>query len=82
MVADFGVFAMGRLTDVQQLGFGLAVAMLLGATLVRCVLVPATMKLLGRTKWYLPRAPHWLPDLRVEGNVTPTRVATSPTSGD
>jgi len=69
MVAVFGSFAMGRLADVQQLGFGLAVAVLIDATLVRSVLVPASMKLLGRANWYLPRALRWLPDFRVEGDV-------------
>jgi len=51
----------------QQMGFGLAVAVLLDATIVRSVLVPATMALLGDRNWYLPRWLHWLPDLRVEG---------------
>jgi uncharacterized membrane protein YdfJ with MMPL/SSD domain len=50
----------------QQLGFGLAVAVLLDATIVRTVLVPAAMRLLGDANWWLPRRLHWLPDLRVE----------------
>ena len=52
---------------LQQMGFGLAVAVLLDATIVRSVLVPASMALLGDRNWYLPRWLHWLPDLRVEG---------------
>ena len=66
MVAVFGGFAMGDTVINQQVGFGLAVAVLLDATLVRSVLVPATMDLLGRGNWYLPGALRWLPDLRVE----------------
>ena len=66
MVAVFAGFAMGETVINQQVGFGLAVAVLLDATLVRSVLVPATMDLLGRGNWYLPGVLRWLPDLRVE----------------
>lgn len=66
MVAVFGGFAAGDLVALQQMGFGLAVAVLIDATLVRCVLVPASMKLLGDRNWYLPRWLGWLPDLSVE----------------
>ena len=51
----------------QQMGFGLSVAILLDATIVRIVLVPATMAMLGDWNWYLPSWLSWLPDLRVEG---------------
>jgi RND superfamily putative drug exporter len=63
MVAVFGGFALGDLAMMQEMGFGLAVAVFLDATLVRCVLVPATMKLLGKANWYLPRWLAWLPDI-------------------
>jgi RND superfamily putative drug exporter len=63
MVAVFGGFALGDLVMMQQMGFGLAVAVFLDATLVRCVLVPATMKLLGRHNWYLPRWLAWIPNI-------------------
>ncbi len=66
MVAVFGAFASGETIINQQLGFGLAVAILLDATLVRSVLVPASMELLGTRNWYLPPWLEWLPDLRVE----------------
>jgi RND superfamily putative drug exporter len=66
MVAVFSGFALGDLVPLQQLGFGLAVAVLLDATIVRCVLVPASMRLLGDWNWYLPSFLRWLPDLRVE----------------
>ena len=67
MVAVFAGFAAGRLTALQQTGFGLAVAIFLDATVVRSVLVPSSMKLLGSLNWYLPRWLEWLPKLRVEG---------------
>ena len=66
MVAVFGAFAAGETIINQQVGFGLAVAIFLDATLVRSVLVPASMELLGRGNWYLPSWLSWLPDLRVE----------------
>jgi RND superfamily putative drug exporter len=67
MVAVFAGFAAGRLAALQQIGFGLAVAVFLDATIVRSVLVPSSMKLLGSMNWYLPRWLEWLPKLRVEG---------------
>ena len=57
MVAVFAGFASGELVMFQQMGVGLGVAVLLDATLVRCVLVPAAMRLLGPWNWYLPRLP-------------------------
>ncbi len=77
MVAVFSAFAAGSLVEMQQMGFGLAVAVFLDATIVRSVLVPSTMALLGDRNWYLPRWLHWLPDLRVEGQrPAPAPVAT------
>jgi putative drug exporter of the RND superfamily len=67
MVAVFGGFASGTLVPFQQMGFGLAVAVLLDATIVRTILVPASMKLLGERNWYLPRWLEWLPNLHIEG---------------
>jgi len=65
MVAVFAGFAAGDLVMFQQVGFGLGVAVFLDATIVRSVLVPAAMQLLGRRNWYLPRALQWLPNLRL-----------------
>ena len=67
MVAVFWSFSAGDLIGLQQMGFGLGIAILLDATIVWMVLVPASMKLLGKWKWYLPSWLGWLPDLRVEG---------------
>jgi uncharacterized membrane protein YdfJ with MMPL/SSD domain len=66
MVAVFGLFATLSMIMMQQMGFGLAVAVLLDATVVRAVLVPATMKLLGEWNWYLPHRLDWLPALKAE----------------
>ena len=66
MVAVFSGFASGDMVINQQAGFGLAVAVFLDATLVRSILVPASMQLLGERNWYLPSWLSWLPDLRVE----------------
>jgi RND superfamily putative drug exporter len=61
MVAVFLVFATLSFIDFKQMGVGLAVAILIDATIIRGVLLPATMKLLGDWNWYLPRSLEWLP---------------------
>ena len=67
MVGVFGGFALGDLAMFQQMGFGLAVAVILDATLVRSVLVPSSMVLLGERNWYFPSWLEWLPHISVEG---------------
>jgi RND superfamily putative drug exporter len=67
MVVVFASFATGELVAFQQMGFGMAVAVFLDATVVRSILVPAAMALLGNRNWYLPRWLGWLPNLSVEG---------------
>jgi uncharacterized membrane protein YdfJ with MMPL/SSD domain len=66
IVAVFAGFAMGDLVMFQQMGFGIAVALLIDATIIRSVLLPAAMRLLGRWNWYLPRWLEWLPRLQIE----------------
>jgi RND superfamily putative drug exporter len=66
MIAIFAVFASLRTLDIKQLGVGLAVAVLIDATLIRGVLLPAAMKLLGDWNWYLPRWLEWMPRLTGE----------------
>jgi uncharacterized membrane protein YdfJ with MMPL/SSD domain len=66
IVAVFLGFAMGDLVMFQQMGFGIAVALLIDATIIRSVLLPAAMTLFGRWNWYLPRWLDWLPRLDVE----------------
>jgi RND superfamily putative drug exporter len=63
----FAGFARGDLIMFQQMGFGVAVALLLDATVIRSVVLPSLMKLLGEWNWYLPRWLGWLPRLEVEG---------------
>jgi uncharacterized membrane protein YdfJ with MMPL/SSD domain len=66
MVVVFAIFASLDELDLKQMGFGLAVAILIDATIVRAVLLPATMKLLGDWNWYMPRWLEWLPNLSAE----------------
>jgi uncharacterized membrane protein YdfJ with MMPL/SSD domain len=71
MVITFAMFATGSDQAMKQLGVGLAAAILIDATLVRAVLLPATMKLLGNRNWYLPKGLHWLPKFEHEPQVAP-----------
>ena len=66
MVLVFGVFATMPIIDMKEMGIGLAAAVLIDATIVRAVLLPATMKLLGDWNWYLPTWLEWLPRLEHE----------------
>jgi RND superfamily putative drug exporter len=66
IVAVFAGFARGDLIESQQMGFGISVALLIDATLIRSVFLPSAMKLLGGRNWYLPRWLGWLPRLPVE----------------
>ncbi len=79
MVGVFGGFAIGDMSMFQQMGFGLAAAVIIDATLVRSILVPASMVLLGDRNWYFPSWLEWLPRIDVEGEQT--EVAT-PTTGE
>jgi uncharacterized membrane protein YdfJ with MMPL/SSD domain len=67
IVAVFVGFAQGELIMFQQMGFGVAAALLIDATIIRSVVLPSVMKLLGDWNWYLPRRLEWLPRLQVEG---------------
>jgi len=69
MVAVFSIFGTLSQVSMKQVGLGLAVAVLLDATIVRAVLLPATMALLGERNWYLPRVLQWLPEGRHETTV-------------
>jgi putative drug exporter of the RND superfamily len=69
IVAVFAGFARGDL--FQQMGFGVAVALLIDATIIRSVVLPSAMKLLGDLNWYLPRWLQWLPRVNVEGGPRP-----------
>jgi RND superfamily putative drug exporter len=67
IVAAFAGFATGELVMFQQMGFGVGAALLIDATVIRSVLLPSAMGLLGRWNWYLPGWLSWLPRLEVEG---------------
>jgi uncharacterized membrane protein YdfJ with MMPL/SSD domain len=74
MVAVFAIFATLSMLEFKQMGVGLAVAILIDATLVRAVLLPATMKLLGDRNWYLPKGLQWLPKIDHEPSVEPAKA--------
>ena len=78
MVAVFWGFAAGSMVGLQQMGFGLGIAILLDATIVRIVMVPASMKLLGKWNWYLPGWLEWIPNVRFE----PEQIAAAPAPAD
>jgi putative drug exporter of the RND superfamily len=82
IIAVFSGFARGDLVMFQQMGFGVAVALLLDATVVRLVLVPAAMQLLGDRNWYLPSWLRWLPDVHVEGAQPRPGTALRPMPGE
>jgi RND superfamily putative drug exporter len=73
MVAVFGSFALGSDQVAKQIGVGLAAAILIDATIIRAVLLPASMKLLGARNWYLPKGLGWLPKFEHEPQVAPAR---------
>ena len=74
IVAVFSGFARGDLIMFQQMGFGVAVSLLLDATVIRSVVLPSLMGLLGERSWYLPRWLEWIPHLEVEGHAAATQT--------
>ncbi len=76
MVGVFGTFALGRQVGMQQMGLGLGVAVLIDATLIRSILLPASMKLLGDRNWYFPSWLEWLPNLSPSEAGEDRKVAT------
>ncbi len=69
IVVVFAGFAAGKLVMFEQMGFGVAIALLLDATVIRSVVLPSTLALLDKRSWYLPRWLEWLPHVEVEGPV-------------
>jgi uncharacterized membrane protein YdfJ with MMPL/SSD domain len=76
MVAVFAIFASLHVLILKGMGVGLAVAVFVDATVVRAVLLPATMKLLGDWNWYVPKRMEWLPKVRLEHEAAPGSAAT------
>ena len=81
MVAVFGGFALGQIAFFQAMGFGLGAAVLLDATIVRSMLVPSVMRLLGERAWYFPKWLEWMPNISIEGTPSGTKLAGEPTRG-
>ena len=71
IIVVFSGFARGQLVQFQQMGFGVAVALLLDATVIRSVVLPSTLVLLDKWSWYLPSWLSWLPHVDVEGPLLP-----------
>ena len=82
MVAVFGGFALGKIAFFQSMGFGLGAAVLLDATVVRSLLLPSVMRLLGDRAWYLPSWLEWLPNISIEGTPRAVPVPVRGASGD
>lgn len=81
MIAVFASFVANANPTVKLIGFGMAVAVLLDSTIVRMILVPAIMELLGRAAWWFPKWLEWLPHLDVEGPPELARTEASELSG-
>jgi uncharacterized membrane protein YdfJ with MMPL/SSD domain len=77
MICVFSLFGTLSSLELKQAGVGLAAAVLIDATLIRGVLLPATMKLLGDWNWYLPRRLHWLPRIAHERTRSPYELKPS-----
>ena len=71
IIMVFVGFATGDQVEFQQMGFGVAVSLFIDATLIRLVLLPAVLALLGERAWYLPSWLQWLPHVEIEGHVEP-----------
>ena len=69
MVAVFGGFALGDIAFFQSMGFGLGAAVLIDATIVRSLLVPSVLRILGDRAWYLPKWLEWIPNISIEGRL-------------
>ena len=74
MVAVFGGFALGDIAFFQSMGFGLGSAILLDATIVRSMLVPSVLRILGKSSWYFPAALNWIPNISIEGTPSEERL--------
>jgi RND superfamily putative drug exporter len=78
IIVVFAGFAAGQLVMFEQMGFGVGVALLLDATVIRCVVLPSLMALLGERAWYLPRWLEWLPHMEVERRPQQSQPGVSP----
>jgi putative drug exporter of the RND superfamily len=74
IIVVFSGFAAGQLVMFQQLGFGVAVALLLDATIIRSVVLPSLLVVLGERAWYMPRWLRWIPQIGIERPPEPARA--------
>jgi uncharacterized membrane protein YdfJ with MMPL/SSD domain len=81
IIAVFAGFAAGELVSFQQMGFGVAVALLIDATIVRLVVIPAAMGLLGERNWYPPSWLEWLPHVEIEDPALSAKAPSRPKAG-
>jgi putative drug exporter of the RND superfamily len=81
IIAVFAGFAAGELLSFQQMGFGVAIALLIDATIVRLVVIPAAMRLLGERNWYLPSWLEWLPRVEIEDPALSAKAPSRPKAG-
>jgi putative drug exporter of the RND superfamily len=82
IIVVFAGFASGELVSFQQMGFGVAIALLIDATIVRLVVIPAAMQLLGERNWYLPTWLEWLPHVEIEDPAATAGGPTPPANSD
>jgi putative drug exporter of the RND superfamily len=82
MVVVFSVFTTLSFLDFKEMGVGLAAAVLIDATIIRGVLLPASMKVLGDWNWYLPSWLEWLPRVGDEGDFIPPAEEEEPPAGE
>ncbi len=68
MIVVFGAFSLGQVLVVKELGIGLAMAVLLDSTIIRVIMVPVSMKLMGHLNWWMPKALDWIPHIREGGD--------------
>jgi len=68
MIVVFGAFSLGHVLVVKELGVGLAMAVLLDSTIIRVIMVPVSMKLMGHLNWWMPKALDWIPHIREGGD--------------
>jgi len=82
MVAVFGGFALGKIAFFQSMGFGLGAAVLLDVTVVRSLLVPSVMRMLGDRAWWFPKWLEWMPNISIEGTRPEPVPGAAPAGGD
>lgn len=81
MIVVFGAFSMGQVLVIKELGVGLSMAVLLDSTIIRVILVPVSMKLMGHLNWWMPKALDWIPHIREGGDEDEEELEGRPATG-